>query len=114
HLFESLIIADFFKQYFSLGTKAPLYFWRDKNGYIEIDCLVNMGSKLVPIEVKSGQTIMTSFFDSLSKWNATAEADPENGYVIYGGDAQQKRTSGSIVGWEKAGDLITTLEGKES
>lgn len=114
HLFESLIIADLFKQYFSLGTKAPLYFWRDKNGYIEIDCLVNMGSKLVPIEIKSGQTIMTSFFNSLSKWNATAEADPENGYVIYGGDAQQKRKSGSIVGWEKAGDLIVALENKEA
>lgn len=112
HLFESFIIADFFKQYFSLGTSAPLYFWRDKNGYIEIDCLVNMGSKFVPIEVKSGQTIVTGFFDSLSKWNVIAKADPENGYVIYGGDVVQKRSLGNIIGWQESGDLVASLEKK--
>ncbi len=112
HLFESFIIADLFKQYFSLGTNAPLYFWRDKNGYIEIDCLINMGNKLVPIEVKSGQTIMTDFFDGLSKWNVIAESSPDNGYVIYGGDAVQKRSAGNIIGWQTSGDLINTIENK--
>ena len=110
HLFESFIISDFFKQYFSLGTSAPLYFWRDKNGYIEIDCLVNMGNKLIPLEVKSGQTIMTSFFNSLSKWNTITNSDPKNGYVIYGGDAVQKRSLGNIISWQVSSELIETLE----
>lgn len=109
HLFESFIIADFFKQCFSVGTSAPLYFWRDKNGYIEVDCLVNMGNKLVPCEVKSGQTMVAGFFDSLSKWNALAGTDPEDGYVVYSGDAVQKRSLGNIVGWQASGGLIATL-----
>jgi predicted AAA+ superfamily ATPase len=110
HLFESLMIADFFKQYFSLGTRAPLYYWRDKNGLIEIDCLVNLGNKLIPLEVKSGQTILPTFFSSLSKWNEIAASDPANGYIVYGGDAAQQRSLGNIVGWREAGSLIETIE----
>ena len=112
HLFESFIIADLFKQYFSLGTKAPLYFWRDKNGYIEIDCLINMGNKLVPIEIKSGQTVTQVFFDSITKWNNLAQSDPQNGYIIYGGTKTQKRSAANLIGWKSAGNLIFTLEGK--
>jgi uncharacterized protein len=112
HLFESFIISDLFKQYFSLGTKAPLYFWRDKNGLIEVDCLVNLGRDLIPVEVKSGQTIVTSFFDSLAKWNDLAQTDPENGYVVYGGDAKQQRSAGNVIGWQSSGDLIEKLEKK--
>jgi len=64
----------------------------------------------VPVEVKSGQTIMTDFFDSLSKWNTLAKASPDNGYVVYGGDMMQKRSVGNILGWQMSGDLINNLE----
>lgn len=113
HLFESLIISDLFKQYFSLGTNVPLYFWRDKNGYIEIDCLINLGNSLVPLEIKSGQTINTNFFDSLTKWNEIAGTNPQNGYLIYGGDAQQKRSAGNVVGWQHSSNLIEKIEKNE-
>lgn len=112
HLFESFMMADFFKQYFSLGTKVPLYFWRDKNGYVEIDCLINRGIHLIPLEIKSGETINTNFFTSLSKWNELAGADPEKGYVIYGGDLVQKRSIGNVMGWLSAGNLIAAIESK--
>lgn len=110
HLFESLIIADFYKQYYNRGTKAPLYFWRDKNGLIEIDCLINQGNALIPIEVKSGQTIVTNYFDSLTKWKSIAQMSPDDGYVIYGGYETQKRSQGTIMGWRSSGDLIEHLE----
>lgn len=110
HLFECFIIADIFKQYYGSGTKAPVYFWRDMNGRVEIDCLLNQGIKLVPIEIKSGESINTNYFDSLSKWNEIAAADQTNGYVIYGGQEVQKRTKGNVIGWQKAGNLIATLE----
>lgn len=110
HLFESLIIADFYKQYYRRGTRVPLYFWRDKNGSIEVDCLVNLGSKRIAVEIKSGQTITSNFFDSLNKWNNLSESRPEDAYVVYGGDAAQQRRVASVVGWQSAGDLIDSLE----
>lgn len=110
HLFESCIIADIFKQYYGLGAKAPVYFWRDLNGRIEIDCLINLGIKLVPIEIKSGEAISSNYFDSLSNWNEIAETDPADGYVIYGGNYVQHRDKGNVIGWQQSGKLIRKLE----
>jgi uncharacterized protein len=112
HLFENFILADFFKQYFSLGTRSPLYYWRDKNGYIEVDCLINLGIKLVPIEIKSGETINSNFFDGLKKWNEIAKADPSHGYLVYGGQETQARSTGHLVDWQSAGTLIEAIEKK--
>jgi uncharacterized protein len=109
-LFENFIISDFFKQYYNLGIEPPLYFWRDQNGRIEIDCLIDLGSKQIPAEIKSGQTIVSNFFNSISSWNELAKADPENGYIIYAGDSAQKRNLGNVIGWKKASDLVNKLE----
>lgn len=114
HLFENLIIADLFKQYFNAGTTAPLYFWRDRNGLIEIDGLIDNGRKLTPIEIKSGQTVVADFFSSLSKWNNLADSNPENGYIVYGGQDEQLRNQGHVIGWQKAGNLISMLQAKKS
>lgn len=113
NLFENMIITDLHKQYFNQGSNAPLYFWRDKNGIIEIDCLINRGGLFRPIEIKSGETANTSFFDSLSKWNKMAESDPSNGHVVYGGDSVQNRSIGKLIGWKASGHLVATLEDKK-
>ena len=109
HLFENFVIADLFKQFFNQGTTAPLYFWRDKNGLIEVDCLVDTGKTLIPIEIKAGQTIIADFFTSLDKWNALANTNPEDGYIIYGGKEVQKRSKGTVMSWQKMGDLVATM-----
>jgi uncharacterized protein len=109
HLFECFIIADLFKQYFNKGTTAPLYFWRDRNGLIEIDCLIDRGGKLTPIEIKSGKTIVPDFFTALTKWNELAQINPHHGYIIYGGNEEQKREKGNVVGWQATKNLIQKI-----
>lgn len=109
HLFENFIIADLFKQYYNQGTTAPLYFWRDKNGLIEIDCLVAQANRLTPIEIKSGQTVVADFFSSLNKWNTLANTNPENGYIIYAGQDVQKRSKGTVIGWQQAGNIASNF-----
>ena len=69
-LFESLIISDFHKQFYNNGISSPsLYYWRDQNGRIEVDCIIDRGDMLFPVEIKSGETISSSFFTSLADWN---------------------------------------------
>lgn len=109
-LFESLMISDFYKQYYNIGLRPPLYFWRDLNGRFEVDCLIDQGIRLVPIELKAGQTSSSHFFDGLRQWNEIADADPANGYVVYGGDIAQSRSSGNLIGWQAAGQLIKKIE----
>ncbi len=109
-LFENFIIADLYKQYFNKAIKPPLYFWRDANGRFEVDCLIEKTDMLIPVELKAGQTSSSHFFDGLRRWNEIANADPRNGYVVYGGDMSQIRSVGNLVGWQAAGKLIAKIE----
>lgn len=109
-LFENFIIADFYKQYHNLAIQPPLYFWRDLNGRFEVDCLVDLGNFLVPIELKSGQTAITHFFDGLRAWQEIAQERGLKGYVVYAGQNVQPRAIGNLIGWQAAGQLIKKIE----
>lgn len=106
-LFECFIVADFYKQCYNQGRTAPLYFWRDTNGEIEIDCLFETDGQLVPFEIKAGETFTPHFFDAITKWKKLAEktASPD-AYVIYAGQQSLRGTFGTLVSWHKAGELI--------
>jgi len=109
-LFESYIIADLYKQFYNLGKRPSLYYWRDLNGRLEIDGIIEVASQyLYPIEIKSGTTIASDFFNNLVSWSALAKKNPEDGYLIYGGDLLQKRSKGVVMGWKHAGQLVDKL-----
>jgi hypothetical protein len=110
HLFENFIIADFYKQYYNLGLEAPLYFWRDQNGRVEVDCIIDSGTKLTPIEIKSAETVVADFFNGIAHWCEFAGANPEDAFIVYAGSMVQKRNSGSIVPWHDAGELVNKIE----
>jgi predicted AAA+ superfamily ATPase len=112
HLFENMIIADLHKQYFNLGIEPPLYFWRDQNGRMEVDCIVDLGIKLIAIEIKSGHTINTEFFEPLKRWQELSGSSPEQDYIIYAGDQKQMRSVGHIIGWQQSATIIKDLEKK--
>lgn len=107
-LFESMVISDLLKNYYNRGERPSLYFWRDSHGH-EIDCIIDMGTKLIPIEIKAGETIDLSYFKGLDYWNDLAQVSPENGYVIYGGKENQRRSKGNIVSWVNIQSIIDKL-----
>ena len=109
HLFECLIMSDLYKQYTNIGVPAPLYFWRGHGGNIEVDCLVDQGVELVPIEIKSGQTINADYFKDIVAWSEIANTDPALGYIVYGGDMVQQRSTGTVIGWQQAQNLINEI-----
>jgi len=47
---ESFVVSELHKASANRGQPAPLYFWKDKTGH-EIDILLDLGSRLLPIEV---------------------------------------------------------------
>ena len=91
------------------GLSPSLYFWRDKNGYIEIDCIVDRAGTLFPIEIKSAETVRTDLFTSLEKWQALTKNEPTNSYLVYGGDLTQKRTHGTLMSWKSSESLINKI-----
>ena len=93
-LFENFIILDLIKQRFNQAKSSNLFFWRDSAGN-ELDILIDQAERLIPVEIKSGQTVTPAFFKGLNYWQKlTGE---EGGYVIYGGNQMEKRSHGRTV-----------------
>ena len=79
------------------------HFWRDSNGN-EVDLLIETGGKLMPIEIKSGQTINRDYFKGLERWTALAGDMARNPTLIYAGDDRQTRRGVRVAGWNRSGD----------
>lgn len=109
HLFENFIISDFFKQFFNIGRRPPLYFWRDQNGRIEIDCIIDLGARQIPIEIKSAENVTADYFKNIADWNEFTHGKNENAYMIYTGLMNQVRAYGNALKWQSAGELVDKL-----
>lgn len=107
-LFESMILSDLFKQRSYTELMPNLYFWRDKSG-LEIDVILEFGSQLVPIEIKSAETINSDFFSNLIKWNTLTKHHPSHGYLVYGGHELQMRSQGTVIGWRELKQLPSLI-----
>lgn len=111
HLFENAIIADLHKQYYNAVLPAPLYFWRDKNGTIEVDCLIDKGNELIPIEIKSGESYQDRYFAGIHKWKSLADRTSSKSYVIYGGTKSMPiRDTDQLLSWKEAGTFLGEKE----
>lgn len=98
-LVESLVIADIYKNFYNTAHSPHIYFWRDMQGH-EIDCLIDKGTALLAIEIKSGKTIQSNFFDGLSFWHELSKQDLSHNYLVYAGAENQKRTIAHVLGWQ--------------
>lgn len=98
-IFESWVISELLKGRYNRGLKENLYFWRDNTGN-EVDCIIEQGNSLIPLEIKSGETISRDFFKGLRYWSKISGASPSEAYLIYGGDLSQKRSDGVVEGWK--------------
>lgn len=103
-LFENFIITEHLKNRWNKGLAFSSYFWRDRSGN-EIDLLIEKGNSLKIIEIKSAQTIKTSFFKSLNRFEKLATTFSIEKGLIYGGSEHQKRTTINIYSWRDLTDL---------
>jgi uncharacterized protein len=97
-LFENLIINEFIKCNYNRGENLQPYFWQDNHGK-EIDCLMVVGERVTPIEIKSGKTMSTSYFDNLKYFRSLAALPEDQGYVVYGGEQSMQTIIGKLVSW---------------
>jgi hypothetical protein len=98
-LFENLIINEFIKRSFHRGENRLPYFWQDNHGK-EIDCLLENGEQVTPIEIKSGKTISTNYFENLRYWRKLSALPEGEGYVVYGGEQSLQFNAGKLISWQ--------------
>jgi len=97
-IFESFVLSELYKNFIHNGEQPPLYFWRDSTGH-EIDILIDLGTSLIPVEVKSAKTIANDFFDGLFYWKKTSGQHKARSVLIYGGEDAFKRSGVAVYPW---------------
>lgn len=103
-IFETFIISELIKSKLNKGEKPSFFFWRDSNGN-EIDLIAERGTKLQPIEIKSGRTLTPEAFSGLEKWQSLAGKKAVDPALIYGGDESYAQKGIKVVGWKDSGKI---------
>ncbi len=99
-IFESWVVSELRKAWLNRGERPLFYFWRDSNGN-EVDLLIESGSGLMPIEIKSGQTLNRDFFTGLERWLALAGSMAQSPTLVYGGEGGHERRGVRVLGWRE-------------
>lgn len=104
-IFETFIISELVKSRFNRGERPNIYFWRDTNGN-EVDVIVEQGTSLMPIEIKSGKTLARDSFAGLDKWRTLAGTAAIEPTLIYGGNDGYSQNGIRVAGWEECGQVL--------
>jgi len=107
NIFENFIISEYLKSRFNSGKKNNSFFWRDRYKN-EIDLLIHKGNKLIPVEIKSGETINESFFKNLKKWEKISNLKNDK-YLIYGGDMEFNYGDIKVISWKNIDEFFKKI-----
>ena len=107
-IFESFVMSEIVKYHFNVGKKPNLYFWRDVQGN-EVDAILTYGQTILPIEIKSGLTINSRFFDGIKYWDKITKDFSQKGYIVYAGQEEFERKEGEIVSWDNVKSIVDKI-----
>ena len=107
-LFENMVVVEALKHRYNRGRGHNLSFFRDSRG-LECDLLFESGHDICAIEIKSGTTIASDYFDTLE---GVAKSIPNISakVVVYGGTVRQSRSVGDVVPFSELNDLLARFE----
>ena len=114
-IFESWVVSEVYKSIVHAGLSPRLFHYRESRG-VEVDLIVEDGGQLIATEVKSGETIRSSFLRNLHEFrNRLEDADDWRDVrlrVVYGGNQTQHRTDVDVIGWNALDDVDWTDVGR--
>lgn len=95
NLFENMVVSEVLKFRYNQGLKSNLYFYRDKR--YEVDLIYKVAEDLMPIEIKSGQSISEDYFKNLEYFSDLFQKNTINPTVVYAASQEQKRSNAHIT-----------------
>jgi predicted AAA+ superfamily ATPase len=100
NLFENFVIMEFLKARFNDAKTSNLYFYRDRTGN-EIDLVLQKALSLIPVEVKSAETLNIEFSRGLLSFKKIFGPEIEKSFVIYSGKEQHIQKGITFLPWQK-------------
>ena len=83
-IFESFVVGELIKAFENSAREAPVFFWRDATGH-ELDCLIDLGNRQLPVEIKSGLTVAADSVNGLRWWTGLPGNKNKGGVLVHGG-----------------------------
>lgn len=107
-IMESWVCAEIMKAQLNAGRRPRLFFFRDAHG-LEVDVIVEQGSQLTGVEVKSGATVPLDAFGPL---DAVAKLVPElrTRLIVHGGAESWSSKHGRAISYREL-DRVDWLQG---
>ena len=111
-LFENAVVAEAVKHRFNRGQPSNFFFFRDSQG-LECDLLCQNGNDLAAIEIKSGATVASDYFDPI---NRVARILPQvtSKTLVYGGSQRQVRHNIPAVPMTDMSAALEAIEREET
>lgn len=107
-LFETLIVAEVLKHRRNAGAPPDLYFWRDNNG-LEADLLLDNGTDLRLVAIKSGRTITPDYIRAAQKAGRIPGDAGRMPWLVHGGEDAYERSGVRVVGWRSLSGALSSV-----
>ena len=102
-LFENMIVAEYQKINHHLYLHQEYHFWQDSNAN-EVDILLKKHNGFDIYEIKATQTITSSLFKEMDRFEEIVAPVEVNKTLIYGGYENQKRSRNTVLSWKNIAD----------
>jgi hypothetical protein len=86
-IFETAVVNEVVRTLTHRGQEPQVYFWRTSAG-VEVDLVVDMGNKLIPIEVKLSSTPRRSMARGIEVFRGDLGGRVAKGYVVTPGETK--------------------------
>ncbi|MBM4272537.1 MAG: ATP-binding protein [Deltaproteobacteria bacterium] len=86
-IFETAVLSELLKSYYHRGYEPRVSFWRTSSG-IEVDFIVETGTKSIPIEVKVSATPQPRMATAIKSFQVDFGERAAHGYVVHPGDVR--------------------------
>ncbi len=107
-LVENLVILELVKARYNSGLEPNLFFYRDQS-QLEVDVLVQNGSELIPIDIKSSATFRLEFIKSLETFRMLTQRKISKSYLIYAGEITQLVRDINIIHYQDSARVFDHL-----
>lgn len=96
-LFEHVVILEICRRTRATGSNAKIFYWRTSAG-AEVDCIIDTGAGLIPVEIKASSRVNISSLHGLRSFISEYKKDIKKAFVV---------TTGRVP--EKLSDTITAI-----
>ncbi len=80
-LFEHAVILEIIRRIRALNKNYKVYYWRTSGG-AEVDCVLDLGYEVIPIEIKSSKSISLSELKGLHSFLSEYKTIAKRAYII--------------------------------